>query len=184
MIDILKAKQEFKNYLKEYDLEDGKVKLKITHTYGVVSASEYLAEKLNLSEEDRKLSMLIALLHDIGRFEQSKVVKNIYDKADNLYFDHAEYGVKILFEDNLIRKFIEDDSYDNIIYKSILNHNKFKITDELNEKELLHAKLIRDNDKTDNFRVKLTEELKVLLGSDDTEKFIQIQFLIKFIMIL
>ena len=39
----------------------------------------------------------------------------------------------------------------------------------LSEKELLHAKLIRDNDKTDNFRVKLTESFKVLLGTDDVE---------------
>lgn len=170
MIDILKAKKEFKEYLKDYDIEDERVKLKITHTYGVVSASEYLADKLNLNEEDANLSKLIALLHDIGRFEQSKVIKKVFDKADTLYFDHAKFGVKILFEDNLIRKFIEDDSYDNIIYKAILNHNKYKIEDGLNEKELLQAKLIRDNDKTDNFRVKLTETLSVLLGTEDMEK--------------
>ena len=153
MIDLLNAQKEFKNYLKDYNIEDERVKLKVTHTYGVVDASRYLSNKLNLNEEDTKLSELIALLHDIGRFEQSKVIENVFDKADTKYFDHAEFGVKILFEDNLIRKFIADSSYDNIIYKAILNHNKYKIEDNLKEKELLHAKLIRDNDKTDNFRV-------------------------------
>lgn len=170
MIDLVKAKHEFKEYLKEYDLEDERVKLKVTHTYGVVTASEYLANKINLNKEETELSNLIALLHDIGRFEQSKVIKKVFDKADTLYFDHAIFGVKILFDNNLIRKFIEDDAYDEIIKKAILNHNKYKIDEGLSKEELLQSKLIRDNDKTDNFRVKLTESLSVLLGTDDMEK--------------
>lgn len=170
MIDIEKAEKEFKKFLEDYDTSDEKVVLKITHTYGVVDASENLAKALNLSEEDAKLSKLIALLHDIGRFEQTKANIKIYDRADSNLFDHAEYGVKILFEDGLIRNFIEDDSYDNIIYKAIKNHNKLEIEDGLNEKELLHAKLIRDNDKTDNFRVKGSETFKVLLGTDNTNE--------------
>lgn len=170
MIDIVKAENEFKKFLENYDINDEKVILKVTHTYGVVDASEKLAKALKLNEEDAKLSKLIALLHDIGRFEQTKSNIKIYDRADSNLFDHAEYGVKILFEDGLIRNFIEDDSYDNIIYKAIKNHNKLKIEDGLNEKELLHAKLIRDNDKTDNFRVKSAETFKVLLGTDDTQE--------------
>ncbi|MBQ7409845.1 MAG: HD domain-containing protein [Clostridia bacterium] len=169
MIDIIKAEKAFKEYLKEYDVESEKVALKVTHTYGVVKASEYLAKQLNLNEEDTNLSRLIALLHDIGRFEQSKANNDVYDNADTTLFDHAIYGCKVLFEDNMIRRFIEDDKYDNIIYKAILNHNRISIEEGLSEQELLHAKLIRDNDKTDNFRVKLTESFKVLLGTDDVE---------------
>ena len=47
------------------------------------------------------------LLHDIGRFKQIKLYDNFIDNMENN--DHADYGVKILFEENLIRKFIEDD---------------------------------------------------------------------------
>ena len=169
MIDIVKAEKAFKDYLKEYDTESEKVALKVTHTYGVVKASEYLAKELNLSEEDTNLSRLIALLHDIGRFEQSKANNDVYDNADAMLFDHAEYGCKVLFENNMIRRFIEEDTYDSIIYKAILNHNRIEIEEGLSEKELLHSKLIRDNDKTDNFRVKLTESFKVLLGTDDVD---------------
>lgn len=154
MIDLVKAENEFKEYLKDYDLENGSVKLKVTHTYGVVTCSEYIAKNLNLSNEDIDLAKLIGLLHDIGRFEQLKLTKDFYD---NTGFDHAVYGVKILFEDGLIRRFIEDTSYDDIIYKAILNHNRLSIEDRLNERELLHAKIIRDADKLDNFRVKETE---------------------------
>lgn len=168
MINIIKAEDAFKKYLENYDVNDDKVKLKVTHTYGVIKASEYLAESLKLDEENKLLAKIIALLHDIGRFEQTKISKDIYDTADKLLFDHAEYGVKILFEDNLIRQFVKDDKYDNIIYKAILNHNKLEIEQGLNEEELFHTKLIRDADKIDNFRVKLTENFKVLLGTDDT----------------
>jgi putative nucleotidyltransferase with HDIG domain len=170
MIDIVKAEVAFKEYLKNYDINDDKVKLKLTHTYGVVKASEYLADNLNLDEENKSLAKLIALLHDIGRFEQTKMSKEVYDIADAMFFDHAVYGVKILFEDNLIRKFVEEDKYDNIIYEAILNHNKLEINEGLEKQELLHTKIIRDADKIDNFRVKLTESFKVLLGTDDTDK--------------
>lgn len=170
MIDIEKAELAFKEYLKDYNVNDEKVALKIRHTYGVVKASEYLAKAIGLNEDDTNLSRLIALLHDIGRFEQSKASSDVYDNADKNFFDHGEYGVKILFEDGLIRNFVEDNSYDNIIKVSILNHNRLAIEDGLSERELLHAKLIRDNDKLDNFRVKLEESFKVLLGTDDMEK--------------
>ena len=169
MINIIESEKAFKKYLENYDLDDDRIKLKITHTYGVVDASQRLAKMLNLSEEDKDLSKLIALLHDIGRFEQSKVISGIYDNADRTAFDHAEYGVKVLFEDGLIRDFIEDDSFDEIIRTSILNHNKFKIDDGVTGRALLHSKLIRDNDKVDNFRVKITENFKVLLGTDDID---------------
>lgn len=169
MIDIVKAEKAFKDYLKNYNENDEKVKLKVVHTYGVVRASAFLAEKLNLNEEDANLAKLIALLHDIGRFEQTKMSDDVYDTADSMFFNHAVYGTKILFEDNLIRNFIEDNAYDNIIYKAILNHNRLNIENGLDEKELLHSKIIRDADKIDNFRVKLTESFKVLLGTEDTQ---------------
>ncbi len=169
MIDIIKAENAFKKYLENYDINDDKVKLKIVHTYGVVKAAEYLADSLELDEENKSLAKIIALLHDIGRFEQTKMSKEVYDIADKMFFDHAEYGVKILFDEGLIRKFVEDEKYDKVIYKAILNHNKLEIEKGLKEDELLHTKLIRDADKIDNFRVKLTESFKVLLGTEDTE---------------
>lgn len=169
MIDIIKAENAFKKYLENYDINDDKVKLKITHTYGVVKAAEYLADSLELDEENKALAKIIALLHDIGRFEQTKMSQDVYDVADKMFFDHAEYGVKILFDEGLIRQFVEDEKYDKIIYKAILNHNRLEIEKGLKDDELLHAKLIRDADKIDNFRVKLTESFKVLLGTEDVE---------------
>lgn len=79
------------------------------------------------------------------------------------------YGVKILFEDNMIREFIQEDTYDEVIYHAILNHNKYQLPNELKGKALLHSKLIRDADKTDIFRVNINEPLEAVLGLSKEE---------------
>ena len=155
-MNFKKVEQAFKDYLKNYDLNDGSILLKIRHTYEVVKKSQYIANGLNLSNEDTELAKIIALLHDIGRFEQIKEFGEFNDKK----IEHAEFGVKALFDNGLIRNFIDEDKYDNIIYKAIYNHNKYKIEENLNEKEILHCKIIRDADKLDNFRVKEKDKLE------------------------
>ena len=69
------------------------------------------------------------------------------------YQRYKFYGVEILFHNGLIRHFIEDNKYDEIIKLAILNHNKAEIEKGLTERENLHAKIIRDADKTDIFYV-------------------------------
>ena len=71
-MDYNQARMEFEQYLNDYDRTDGKVKLKITHTYGVVARSGQIAERMGLSAEDRELAKMIALLHDIRKIEQLK----------------------------------------------------------------------------------------------------------------
>ena len=148
MIYIQKASIAFSEYVKPYDITNGKIELKIKHTFRTVDVAKKIAEDLNLNEEQKLLAQLISLLHDIGRFEQVRIYDTFKDKDS---IDHADLGVKILFEDGEIRKFIQDTKYDDIIYKAIKNHNKFKIEDGLNKEELLQAKIVRDADKTDIF---------------------------------
>ena len=158
MIDLKKARQAFKKYISQYKQDKLGYDLKVMHTYKVVENSNTIATMMNLSEEDIKLAEIIALLHDIGRFEELKV----FEQFESVKFDHADYGVHILFDEGLIRKFIEDDSYDSIIKTAIMNHNKYKIEDNLDKKTLLHAKIIRDADKLDNFRVKKEEKIEAI----------------------
>lgn len=167
MIDILKAKQVFKEYIKNYNPEDGKIKIKIAHIERVSQIAKKLAEELGLEEEDIKLAELIGLLHDIGRFEQIKVYNTFLDKDS---IDHGEYAIKVLYEDGLIKKFLDTDKYDNIIKKSILNHNQAKIEEGLSERENLHSKIIRDADKMDIFYVLTTGDKKELYGELEDEK--------------
>ncbi len=159
IIDIKKARKVFKNFLSEYPNQgDLGFHLKIVHTYHVVENAKRLADKLELSEEDKRLAELIALLHDIGRFEEITFLKQF----DSVRFDHASYGVKMLFEDHLIREFMEDNRYDEIIKVAIHNHSRLKIEEGLDDRCILHSKIIRDADKLDNFRVKKEERIEAI----------------------
>ena len=163
-IDIIKAKKAFKEYVKNYNPEDEKIKIKIAHIERVSQISKKLAENLKLSQEDIELAELIGLLHDIGRFEQVKRYNTFVDKDS---INHGEYGVKILFEDGLIREFIKNDKYDRIIKLAILNHNKADIEKGLTKRENLHAKIIRDADKIDIFSVLTTGDKKAIWEKED-----------------
>ena len=149
-IDMLKAKRAFNEYVNNYDIKDNKVQLKIKHTYKVVENSKMISERLGLSKDEQNLAQLIALLHDIGRFEQLRKYNTFVDRIS---VNHAVQGIEVLFEQNKIRNFIETNKYDEIIKTAILNHNRAEIEESLNQKTKLQAQIIRDSDKLDIFRV-------------------------------
>ena len=157
MIDLKKARLAFKDYINSYENQnDPGFNLKVVHTYHVVDNAIMIAKELGLSEEDINLAGLIAILHDIGRFDELKNLK----KFDSVGNDHAMFASKILFDEGLINNFIDNDKYNDIIKKAIENHNKKSIDEGLSNKELLHAKIIRDADKLDNYRVKKEEKIE------------------------
>ncbi len=155
MIDIEKAKKVFAEYVRKYDSNDGKIALKIRHIYRVADISKEIAIKNNFNKEDENLAELIGLLHDIGRFEQVRLYNTFVDSKS---VNHAEMGVKVLFEEGLIKEFVEDRKYDDIIRTAILNHNKDRIDPDITGKTLEFCKVIRDADKTDIFYVLITEK--------------------------
>lgn len=165
MIDLKRAKCAFDNYVKNYDMSNEKINLKYYHTYRVCEQSIAICNSLNLDEEDTDIAYLIALLHDIGRFEQIKRF-NTFDDSKSM--DHALFGCKMLFEERLIREFIIDDSYDEIIRHAIFNHNKLDIESNLNEREMLHSKIIRDADKIDII-YNVADLGQIKLNDDDSE---------------
>lgn len=146
IMDFEHVKAVFEEYLNGYDRENDKVKLKIVHTYGVIRCSE-----------------------EIGRFEQLKRFNSF--EADTM--DHATYGVQILFEEGMIRQFIEEDTWDDVIRTAIAKHSDYELTGITDERTLLHARLIRDADKLDNCRVKLEDAMETLLdlSADEVGKY-------------
>lgn len=164
LIDMIEAKKAFKEYVKKYNPEDEKIKIKIVHIEKVAENSKRIAQNLGLSQEDVELAELIGLLHDIGRFEQVRLYHTFVDKDS---INHGEYGAKVLFEDGLIRKFIKDDKFDRIIKLAIVNHNRADIEEGLTERENLHAKIIRDADKTDIFTILISGDKKAIWEKAD-----------------
>ena len=51
MIDIEKVKNEFEKYVENYDIKQGRVRLKKEHIERVAKLSKEIATKLNLTEE-------------------------------------------------------------------------------------------------------------------------------------
>lgn len=164
-IDFAHAKDVFERYLDGYDRKDDRIQLKIVHTYCVVDCCREIALRMGLSQEDTDLAMLIGLLHDIGRFEQVKR----YQSFEPSTMDHAAEGVRILFEEGMIRQFLETDQYDEIICTAIAKHSDFELKGIEEERMLLHTRLIRDADKLDNCRVKLEDSVEVLLNKTAEE---------------
>lgn len=146
MIDLEKARNEFINYTNNYDSKNPHIARKIGHTFRVMELSKQIAESLKLSKEDIELATLIGLLHDIARFEQ----RRLYDTySDSKSVDHGDLAVTILEENEYIREYIEDNQFDDIIKLAVKNHNKFKIQEGVDERTLLHSRIVRDADKLD-----------------------------------
>lgn len=166
MLDTEKCKNRFLEYVNEFDKSNELIYLKIFHTIGVAEYSKEIAISLGLNEEQVNLAYIIGILHDIGRFRQIVETGTYSDRGG---VNHTEMGLKILFEENMIVEFLDTREYDEIIKLSIGNHSLFKIEDGLNDETLVFAKIIRDADKLDIFRV-FTNTDPVKLGMDSGYK--------------
>ena len=155
----------FDEYTFNYDMNDAEINYKYYHSYRVMDAMELLATKLNLSDKDIELAKVIGLFHDIGRFEQDKR----YNSFSDIKMDHGNYGVEVLKENKILDKLNIDSSDYEVIYKAIKNHNKFAIEPNLNERELLFSKLIRDADKLDILYALGNENIKGILRQDEEQ---------------
>ena len=156
----------FNNYLKNFDAKEPSIRLKIIHTYKVVELSECLGLKLGWNDKDICLAKLIALLHDIGRFPQFEKYQTFVDYQCE---DHAMMAVDLLFNQGMINEYTTNQEYQKIIYDAIINHNKYKIEENIDEKSLKFVHLIRDVDKLDNYRIKEIESFEVLLNKTEEE---------------
>lgn len=145
MIDIENDKRELINHVNELPINNPRVQMKVGHIIRVAENCKKLAIDLALTEKQIELAELIGLLHDIGRFEQYKIV----DKDKKEKFDHGKAGVEVLKKDNYIRKYIEENTYDDIIYTAVYEHNKYQLSEGLSQEKELFCKIIRDADKLD-----------------------------------
>ena len=139
---------KFDNYVENFNVNDPMIKLKFFHSYRVMDLCRQIATNLNLNDEDTYIAMIIGLLHDYARFEQWDTYKTF---SDSKSIDHGDFAVKLLFKNNEIEQFNIEEKYYNIIYDAIKYHNKYSFPDNLEEKNKLFCKIIRDADKLDIF---------------------------------
>lgn len=174
----------FAEYVRNYDPSDEKIKLKIDHTYRVAGLCQRIAESLGLSEPDVDIAWLLGMLHDIGRFEQIRRFGTFNDAQS---VDHAEFGADLLFKEGLIRKFaegyyeecelarsgneeaeqiIKNNEHHNkdtgLIEMAIRQHNKYRVKEDLTERQRMFCDILRDADKVDIFKVNADIPMEII----------------------
>ena len=184
IINRQKVCDAFIRYVKQYNMEDEKIRLKAEHTYRVSDLCERIAKSLTLEQAEVDLAWLLGMLHDIGRFEQ---VRRYGTFSDAMSVDHAQFGADLLFREGLLDIFVpgyqvqmtEDEI--RILEISIRNHSGFRLPESLRDIERDYCNLLRDADKIDIFRVNCdtpmediynvsSEELKQARVSDEVKE--------------
>ena len=141
------AIQNFQKYVAKFNIKDNNIKLKIAHTMRVVKLAQDLSLRLNLPKDEEEVFLLIALLHDIGRFYQLEC----YNSFSDLKFDHADYGIKYLFTEGHIREYNKEPLNDDFIKAAIYYHNRYLYDIPVSGLKRKYIDLIRDVDKIDIF---------------------------------
>jgi putative nucleotidyltransferase with HDIG domain len=122
--------------------------LKINHTYHVVRNIQQIARQEGFDERSVQLARIIALFHDIGRFRQFRDYGTFNDAVS---LNHAELSVSIIHDEG-IDLLIPADFID-LITRTILQHNLFRISETADDQVILFSKLLRDADKIDIWKL-------------------------------
>ncbi len=144
-------KDWFSSYVQKFKLDqDGRhnIELKEEHTRRVCSEILGIGYHLGLSDNELRLAEIMALFHDIGRFEQYARYKTFMDRRSE---NHAELGVKILKRYNVLGDC--DRSIEDLILRTVQYHNLAVLPHEETEECLFFTKLLRDADKIDILNV-------------------------------
>ena len=149
---IKNANEFFESYVDSFTgLTSGQqenFKIKKEHSYRVAENADRLGKMINLNAEDLKAAYFSGLYHDIGRFDQ---LANYNSFNDNTSLDHAEHSVKVLKEKDVFNDL--DSELQELVLFAICYHNKLQLPKKGNERELMHARLLRDADKLDILKV-------------------------------
>ncbi len=153
MFDKNAAENAFLRYAEQYDTKNVLIQHKIEHTFRVAQLSEQYAKAIGQSGQDTDFAWLLGLLHDIGRFEQARRYGTFIDARS---IDHAELSGDLLFREGLIDRFPAEglpENWKSMAETAVRLHNKLSLPDTLDERTGGFARLLRDADKTDIFRV-------------------------------
>ena len=124
------------------------VVLKMDHTKRVCKEILNIGKQLGLNDNELCLSEVIALFHDIGRFEQYARYRTFVDRQSE---NHAELGIKILKRNDVLNGF--DNPTKSLVFRTIGYHNRASLPQDETEPCLFFTKLLRDADKLDIWRV-------------------------------
>ena len=142
----------FDEYIRSFPAQDSDLRqniaLKQEHTRKVCEEIVSVGKELGLSKAEIALAEVMALFHDVGRFEQYMQFRTFVDGKS---VNHAELGVKILREKNVLADL--DIPTRELVLAAIAWHNRAQICDIEDPRCLFFTRLLRDADKLDIYRV-------------------------------
>ena len=151
--EIIKYQKWFGRYARSY-LSDASsedrtaIGLKLVHSQRVRRLAKDLALNLDLTERQVFLVELCGLFHDVGRLPQFKKYKTFFDAKSE---DHAALSVKVLEKNKVLSDLRQEEQA--YVLDTIFVHNKFSIPKIFKGQKLIFAKILRDADKIDIWRV-------------------------------
>jgi hypothetical protein len=127
---------------------DANVELKEHHTRNTCREVREIVRSLGLSENEQLIAETVGLFHDLGRFEQFRDYRTF---ADAKSVNHACHSAHLVTKFNLLKDLpaVEQD----LITSAIRLHNVKNLPTDLAPDVLLYARIIRDADKMDIYRV-------------------------------
>lgn len=135
-------------FLGNDDCVDANLRHKQQHTQRVRAESVVLARELALSEDEARIAELIALFHDVGRFPQFAEYRTFNDRKS---VNHSQLGVQVLRQEGVLDALATQER--QWVETAVGLHGRKSLPSALTGRALLFAKIIRDADKIDIFRI-------------------------------
>lgn len=124
------------------------IRLKQEHTKRTCEEILFLAGQLALDESQKYIAEVIALFHDVGRFPQFAKYRTY---KDPLSVDHCALGVEVLAQEGILDSLRREEK--QWVERAVECHGRKVLPSDLKGQTLLFAKLIRDADKLDIYRI-------------------------------
>jgi len=138
----------FEHYVSQFKSSDPiytqNIELKKDHTFRVCDEIIRLGESLDLNSQELNLAQVMALLHDVGRFEQYDRYRTFNDFKSE---DHAQLSLKVINQEQVLKEI--DPTSQKLIICAVSYHNRASLPSHETAPCLFFSKLLRDADKLD-----------------------------------
>jgi hypothetical protein len=148
--ELARLRGWFERYVRSFYTGDPAARqvltLKERHSLRVCREILEIGSKFALGKDHLMVAEAMALLHDIGRFEQ---YTRHHTFSDGKSEDHASLGISILRREHALSALAENTR--DLILKAVSYHNRLTIPEDEDPDCIFFCRLLRDADKLDIF---------------------------------
>ncbi|SDB12939.1 HDIG domain-containing protein [Desulfonatronum thiosulfatophilum] len=139
-----------RDHYPQEQLERANMALKLDHCLRVFQEAESIAMEEKLEPDAVRVTLWAALFHDVGRFPQYLAYKTFDDRKS---VDHGRLGVRVLKKHGFLEGLSAQTQ--KAVRTAIILHNKRFLSASLPEWAAVPARVVRDADKLDIYKILL-----------------------------